>query len=166
MPERKKKIPVLNVRVAEVKAAKNPSILQILALGSCVGVCLYDSNKKVGGVAHIMLPKKQYGVAGMGRRYRFADKAIPALIKKMQKLGASKANLKARLVGGAKLDLRRAPKLKIGEKNISSVHEVLLKENIIVDAEVVGGKQRTSLIFDTETGNVYVSRGESVREKI
>lgn len=44
------------VGMGRIAVAHTPSVLTSLGLGSCVGVSLYSSSKKVGGLAHIMLP--------------------------------------------------------------------------------------------------------------
>lgn len=46
----------IKVGIADLKVAKAPNILRTAGLGSCVGVILYDVNKKIAGMAHIMLP--------------------------------------------------------------------------------------------------------------
>ena len=44
------------VGIAQGKAVTLPEKLITYALGSCVGVCLYDEKYKIAGMAHIMLP--------------------------------------------------------------------------------------------------------------
>jgi len=42
------------VGMAEYWVSSNPEdVLCILGLGSCVGLCLYDPRKKIGGMVHI-----------------------------------------------------------------------------------------------------------------
>lgn len=45
----------INVGIADMGIAKSPDILRTV-LGSCVGICLYDPQKKIAGLSHIMLP--------------------------------------------------------------------------------------------------------------
>ena len=47
---------LINVGIADTEVAKPPDILRTI-LGSCVGICFYDSVNKIGGLAHIMLPR-------------------------------------------------------------------------------------------------------------
>ncbi len=47
---------MIKVGMAEYKIAKVPEILTTLGLGSCIGICLYDKQAKIAGLAHIMLP--------------------------------------------------------------------------------------------------------------
>ena len=47
---------LIKVGMADLKSGKNPDSIISYGLGSCVGIALYDSQAKVGGLAHIMLP--------------------------------------------------------------------------------------------------------------
>jgi chemotaxis protein CheD len=44
------------VGVGELAIAEHPQVLVTQALGSCVGVVLWDPVRRAGGMAHIMLP--------------------------------------------------------------------------------------------------------------
>ena len=46
----------IKVGMADYKVASGEEVLITLGLGSCVGVVIYDSSKKIAGMAHIMLP--------------------------------------------------------------------------------------------------------------
>jgi chemotaxis protein CheD len=46
---------LVNVGIADIQIGRHPQILRTI-LGSCVGVCLYDPQERVTGMAHIMLP--------------------------------------------------------------------------------------------------------------
>ena len=47
---------MVNVGIADLNVVKYPDVLATYALGSCVGICLYDHKAKIAGMAHIMLP--------------------------------------------------------------------------------------------------------------
>ncbi len=90
----------LNVAMAECKVAKKDYILESIGLGSCVAVCLYDSEKKIGGLAHIMLPHcKSKNLNPL----RFADTSIDILLKKMKQFGCKEENITAKIFGGASM---------------------------------------------------------------
>ena len=44
------------VGISELAVAQVPDILVTYALGSCVGICLYDPVARIGGLSHILLP--------------------------------------------------------------------------------------------------------------
>ncbi|MFP4402861.1 MAG: chemotaxis protein CheD [Candidatus Woesearchaeota archaeon] len=47
------------IGMGKLVVVNQPAILSGIGLGSCVGLMLYDSVKKVSGMAHIMLPDSQ-----------------------------------------------------------------------------------------------------------
>ena len=44
-----------SIRMGEMAVAINDGVLRTL-LGSCIGLALYDQNRRVGGLAHVVLP--------------------------------------------------------------------------------------------------------------
>ena len=80
---------MIEVGISDLNVATQDEILITRALGSCVGICLYDSIAKVAGMSHIMLPDS-IPFAPEGRQeYKFADTAIPILVQKMEEKGAA-----------------------------------------------------------------------------
>ena len=78
----------ITIGIGDLKVCKSPDVLVTYALGSCVGICLLDSSAGVGGLSHIMLPDSTTGVNSAANPMRFADTAIPMLIREMERLGA------------------------------------------------------------------------------
>ena len=75
---------VVNVGVAEYFVTHNPHVLASFGLGSCVGIALYDERKKIGGLAHIMLPDSK-AITKRGGAGRYADTAIEAMVEEMER---------------------------------------------------------------------------------
>ena len=48
----------LIVGIADMKMARDSGMLVTYALGSCIGICLYDPLKKLGAMVHVMLPMR------------------------------------------------------------------------------------------------------------
>ena len=63
----------LTVGIADMKFARQEGILITYALGSCVGISLYDPMIKLGALVHIMLPEV-YGT-GDGNIFKYAYRA-------------------------------------------------------------------------------------------
>jgi len=63
---------IIKVGMADLNVATNPEVLTTLGLGSCVGVCLYDSINKIAGMAHIMLPYSVQSKADYRYRHSLA----------------------------------------------------------------------------------------------
>ena len=46
----------ITVGIADMKMASREGMLVTYALGSCIGICLYDPLPKLAALIHIMLP--------------------------------------------------------------------------------------------------------------
>ena len=156
----------IHVGMADLKVASAPVVLTSLGIGSCVGVILYYSRTKIGGLAHIMLPDID-SVKNRTNRAKFANTAIPDLVEELEKLGAEKRFLKAKIMGGAHMfGFAKTNKVfNIGARNVEKVKEVLKTLKLRLVAEDVGGSYGRSLYFYLETGDVRVrtiAHGEKI----
>ncbi len=150
---------VIKIGMADLKASVSPNVLTTLGLGSCLGIILYDPVKKVGGMAHIMLPDIN-SVRVRRNKAKFANSAIKEMIAKMRKLGARKSNLEGKIVGGAHMftgvKISNPSAFNVGERNILNARQALTDEKIKVVSEDVGGDYGRSIEFDLETGKVKI----------
>ncbi len=146
---------VILVGMADVKVARAPDSLTTLGLGSCVGVCLIDPGAHVAGMAHIMLPTSQ---SMNGARAKFADTGIEDLLKMMQALGMRRANVYAKLAGGAHMfgNVNANPIMNIGERNIEACRRLLEMHRIPVRASDVGGKLGRTIEFSAVDGSLKI----------
>lgn len=147
----------VKVGIAQWKVAKAPYRLITLGLGSCVGIALYDSLIRVGGLAHIMLPDSRQ-FPNQQNLAKFADSALPALVEEMVRWGASQQRLVAKLAGGAQMFNfnQGGSLLNIGQRNIAAVKETLKELGIRVVGEDTGGNLGRTMILNTENGEVYI----------
>jgi len=107
----------IKVKIADLAVKKNEGVIVTVGLGSCVGIALYDSVNKVGGLAHILLAdSKLQNKNESFNKAKFADTAIPLLIGKMESLGAERKNLRAKIAGGSQLFNFQKKGISIGEK--------------------------------------------------
>ena len=149
---------VIDVSTGMVEASKAGIILRSLAIGSCVVIAAYDSSKKVGAMAHIMLP----GRAPKGaydKRTRYAANAIDEMINGMTRTGANQCDLEVCLVGAGNV-LKKQDDT-ICKDNIESTTELLEKKHIPVRATALGGTERKCVSLDVESGSVYYTEGDS-----
>ena len=152
--------------MAEYKAAKAPATLITLGLGSCVGVVLYDSFTKVGGLAHIMLPDSNLSSKKDYNPGKFADTAIDALMQEMSKLGASERHIISKIAGGAQMFQIKSENniMQIGKRNVEAVRTKLSKVNIKIVAEDVEGNYGRTIEFFCESGELTVKTiGHGIR---
>lgn len=147
---------LIQVNIAEMKIASGDAILTCLGLGSCVGVTLYDPQKKIGGLAHIMLPKSNVTTENVNLG-KFADTCISWMVEEISSKGAKKNRIQAKLFGGANMFSQiNNPLLVIGKRNIDAVIHELNDKKIPILAQDVGGTVGRTIYFEIATGKVRV----------
>ena len=144
------------VGMADLKVAKHPDALTTLGLGSCCGITLYDKTKKIGGLAHIMLPSIK-GFEGQ-TIMKFADSAIVELVNQLTRLGASRSALVAKIAGGAHMFGGKTDNnmLKIGERNAAASLAILKLLKIPVAANDTGGTHGRTIILNLDDGGLMI----------
>lgn len=158
---------LLVVGISDYKLARCPNVFVTYALGSCVGICLYDKQTRVGGLSHIMLPESTMFNQTDINRMKFADTAIVDLVQELAKLGADRRRLTAKIAGGAQMFEVQQGSLvgTIGERNIESVKKTLQGLRIPILAEDTGLNYGRTVYFDLDTGIMKVqSLNRSIRE--
>src|SRR3954471_7007169 len=83
------------VGVGDMSVSNNPSItLSTYALGSCIGVAVYDPGVKVGGLLHLMLPDSSISPAkATAQPAMFADTGLPLLFRSLGGFKAERSRL-------------------------------------------------------------------------
>jgi chemotaxis protein CheD len=142
-----------SVGIGEYRVVEAPAVLVSLGLGSCVGVALYDPERRIGGLAHVMLPSTN-GTEEAANPGKYADRAIRLMLEEMLKRGASRGRIVAKIVGGA--TMFKNCKSSIGERNVESVRRVLREEGIRIVGEDTGKNYGRSIEFDIKTGLLHV----------
>lgn len=140
------------VGIADMKMAQYEGMLITYALGSCVGICLYDPMIKLAALIHVLLPLNME--TGRKSPMKYADTGIRETLRQMEQRGALRRRIVAKIAGGASMfDVQGSGSLgNIGQRNVDSVHLVLRKESIRLLREDVGGAQARTLLFDAATG--------------
>lgn len=138
----------VSVGIADLKTVRAPDILVTFALGSCVGICLFDPVVKAAGLSHILLPSSAQ-IPGSNTPMKFADTAIPMLVKEMERLGARPSQLKAKIAGGAQMfaSMSNASIANVGERNVQAVKQTLARMRIPIVVEDVGSNYGRTLYF-------------------
>lgn len=143
---------MVNVGIADLNVVKNPDSIATYALGSCVGICLYDAEQKIAGLAHIMLPWSTAATNPSDNMRRYADTGITELIQKMVTQGAKKYRLTAKIAGGAQMFSVNSSVFNIGERNVEAVKKVLSTYNIPIIAEQTGSNFGRTVFFYAADG--------------
>ena len=144
------------VGIADMKMLRGEGELITYALGSCIGICLYDPVIKLAALVHIMLPINME--TGRKNPMKYADTGIRETLRQMEGKGARRGRIVVKIAGGAKMfDVPGGGSLgNIGQRNIESVHLNLKKEGIRLLKEDVGGTAARTLWFDAATGIGYI----------
>ena len=140
----------ITIGIADMKMAKGQGMLVTYALGSCIGICLYDPAIKLGALVHIMLPVNME--TNRTNTMKYADTGIRETLKQMESMGARRSRITAKIAGGAKMFETGASLGNIGQRNIESVRMNLKKEGVRLLKEDVGGSVARTLLFDVESG--------------
>jgi chemotaxis protein CheD len=126
-------------------------------LGSCVAVCVWDAQLRVGGMNHFLLPSPP-GAEQPSARY--GDTAIPMLLREVEQLGGVRRNLRAKLFGGAAVgvEFRLSGRVQLGERNAELARRLLAESGISVVSEDLGGTSGRKLRFRTDDGTALIKK--------
>lgn len=145
------------VGVADMKVSSQGSdVLVTHALGSCIGVAIFDPVAKVGGIIHYMLPDSNLDpIKGKEQPLMFADTGLPLLFRECYRLGAQKPRLRVKVAGGSQV-LGNREFFQIGRRNYAALRKIFLKNNVLIDNEDVGGTKARTLFLEIATGIVWI----------
>lgn len=153
------------VGMAEIHVAKGAATFTCLGLGSCIGLVALDPTANVAGSAHIMLPEA-FADKNNDKPGKFANTAIPELLRMLEGLGAQRSRLRWAMAGGAqvfKFGGGANSRLDVGARNSAAVDQIAKQLGMHMVARDVGGSLGRTVTFTAETGIVLVrtvSQGE------
>ncbi len=159
---------IIKVGMADIKTCVSPDGVTTLGLGSCVGIAIRDPSTKIGGLAHIMLPDSKAMRNEHLNLAKFADTGIEELVSQMEKLGARRSRMVAKIAGGATMFSFHGSNTaigQVGQRNVEATKEKLKQLKIPILAEDTGANYGRTVIFYPETGEFHiraVGRSESV----
>lgn len=150
----------LVVDMADCKVSANSGdVLITYALGSCIGLAMYDPAARVGGLLHFMLPDSSLDAArAEANPYRFADRGVPALLETVCARGAERRRLRIAVAGAAEI-MDPGELFNIGKRNRAALHRILWKEGLLIAAESVGGTAPRTLGLEIGNGRCFLRAG-------
>lgn len=148
---------VIKVGMADLKTGKAPDTITTLGLGSCIGIALWDSKTKIGGLAHVMLPDSTR-IRNNSNVAKFADTGITELVRQMEKLGVPRSRMVAKIAGGARMfEVSGKTSVgNIGEKNALASKAKLKQLGIRLVAEDTGLNYGRTVELDCNTGDYII----------
>ena len=152
--------------ISDIKISNNADdVIITYALGSCIGITVYDPVAKVGGLLHYMLPDSMLDEQKAREKpAMFADTGIPLLFKSCYAMGAEKKRMIVNAVGGASI-LDDANFFRIGQKNIMAMRKIFWKNNVMIKAEDTGANYNRTVRLEMRMGKVFVrSFGGEMKE--
>jgi chemotaxis protein CheD len=132
----------------------NEDMLIMTTLGSCIAVCLWDRNARIGGMNHFMLPDNGGSGADSGRYGSFA---MELLINEMMKMGANRMGMEAKVFGGGAV-ISGMSSINVGERNTEFVMDYLKTERIPIVSKDVLDIYPRKVCFLPASGKAMVKR--------
>ncbi|MDN4616528.1 chemotaxis protein CheD [Paenibacillus sp. PsM32] len=149
---------IVKVGMADLNVVKTSGIIRTTGLGSCVGLTLYDKNIQLAGMAHVMLPSSDIARDGQLNIAKYADTALPELVRKMTELGASRSRLVAKMAGGAQMFnfSSGGDHMRIGPRNVEACKLFLEEYKIPLLAEDTGANYGRTIEMDCISGILFI----------
>lgn len=155
----------LVVDIADIKVSNNQDDqIVTYALGSCLGLVVYDSMRKIGGMLHAMLPEgsQKKGEPGFNAM-KYVDTGIPRLFKQCYEYGATKKSLKVYAFGCANFNSGSSDMLQIGARNLAILRKVMWKNGVIIEHESVGGSVSRTIELVLATGEIKLKESSPTK---
>ncbi|WP_229738135.1 chemotaxis protein CheD [Sinisalibacter lacisalsi] len=119
-------------------------------LGSCVSACVWDHDRGIGGMNHVLFIDDTENAASV---FGHGVNGMELLINGLLRLGADRARLRAKVFGGARMVAGLSD---AGAKNGAFVQDYLAREGIDHVAGDIGGTRARRVEFWPGTGRARV----------
>ena len=148
---------LIKVGMADLNTTNSPGVLTTLGLGSCVGICLYDTSTKISGMVHIMLPSSLQ-IKNNSNVAKFADTGVVKLLEDMIKIGAKRSKVVSKIAGGSQMFNFNdtSDVMRIGSRNVTASKDILKQLGIPLIAEDTGGNYGRTIELYSDTGILLV----------
>lgn len=153
------------IGISELVVSADPrDVLVTYSLGSCVGLAMWDSKVKVGGLLHAMMPLSSADPQkAAANPAMYTDTGVAALLQAMFDRGATRGTLVAR-VAGASSSMDGSGLFRIGERNEMVLRRLLWKNDILIASSDCGGSASRTMVLEVGTGRVYLKTGGTIVE--
>jgi chemotaxis protein CheD len=152
--------PVEHLQIGECILSRRP-VLVTTVLGSCVAVTFHHPPSATGAICHAMLPDGGPQTAARSGPCKFVDRAVAAILERLDALGVPRRELTTTLFGGGftiqperKAHVRDV--VDVGRKNVEAARRELARHGLTPVLERVLGDRGRKLFFHTGSGEVWV----------
>jgi len=145
--------------MGEVLVRAAPARLAIYGLGSCLAIFVYETDKRIAGLAHVLLPSPLPD-APRGPAGKYADTAIAAMVGQILQEGGRRGSLVAKVAGGAHMfgGAANVPeKETLGERNLRAALQGLKREGLELAGMDIGGSYGRTIVADAATGKILIT---------
>lgn len=147
----------IQLGIGAMAVSREPAMITTV-LGSCVSVCLFAPQARIGGVIHYALPDLSHAPSTQRDPFHFGVSAIASLVEEVSRLtGELHPRLEAKLVGGASVVSQITSIPEIGVLNLEVAKRELAERKIPILGERSGGKVGYKLHYYTDSGRLRVA---------
>lgn len=130
-------------------------------LGSCVAICIWHPERKIGGMSHCLLPTRGQAPGDVQLDGRYIDETFEIFFHEMNRYATRKEDYQVKVFGGGNMfELNEKGGVTVGDKNLAMMRLILEKNSMRVTAEHVGGKGHRNVIFEIWSGDCWVRHVE------
>lgn len=139
-------------------------VLITYALGSCLGIAIYDPVARVGGLLHVMLPESSIDPEkARVKPYMFVDTGVPLLFREAYKVGAKKERIVVKAAGCASMREEKDDRFQIGKRNELMLRKLLWKNGVMLEGCDLGGNTARTMSLEIGTGTVILRTRDGER---
>jgi chemotaxis protein CheD len=147
------------VKLGQIIFTKTPEHYNLLGIGTCLSIFMYDLKRGNYCFSHCMLPEfMECDRNSPSMPGRYTDLAVDYMLNKMLNEGSNRADIKVKIVGGAQI---YTDTFRIGERNIEVARNKLKECGLKIIAEDVGGKKGRSITIYNRDGTINIRNNET-----
>lgn len=158
---------VYTIGVADLKISGDVTdVLITYALGSCLGITVYDIKLKRAGLLHCMLPDSSLDRnKAAGNPFLYVDSGMKTMLDDFYRRGSRKHDLLIRVAGGSSSKVNEEEDFfQIGRRNFVSLRKYLWDEGLMLKAYDVGGYGSRTVTLEVGNGKMLIKSKGSLKE--
>ena len=158
---------VYTVGVADLKiSGESSDMLITYALGSCLGITVYDLRLRKAGLLHCMMPDSSIDRhKAAGNPFLYVDTGMKVMMDHFFSSGSRKNDLIIRVAGGASSKINEDEDFfQIGRRNFVSLRKYLWNEGLMLKAYDVGGNMSRTVTLEVENGKMLIKSKDSLKQ--